>query len=133
MNEELWLREALLQGEPEPEALTFGELLEVVELGRERERRRLQNLALIAYRHAELTARALMGERLPPLSEVFPFWTEEELREARLAHYRGVMERHAAADRADRKEHANATGTDPARPGTCRAAAGDADPEAQGL
>ena len=99
MNEEAWLREARLRGEPEPEELTFGELREAVELSRERERRAMQNLSVVAYRQVCLIGRLLAGEALPPLTEAFPFWDEAEIREARLAHYRGVMERHAAADR----------------------------------
>ncbi len=89
------LREARLRGLREPEELTFGEVREELELMAERERRMLQSLSVIAYRHAVLTVRALAGERLPPLGEAFPFWSEEELRQAKLEHYRRVMERHA--------------------------------------
>ena len=77
----------------EPEELTFGELAWELELGAERERRFLQALALVAYRHAVLTARALAGQSLPPVGEAFPFWTEEELLAARTEHYRSMMER----------------------------------------
>lgn len=106
VNEAELLREARLRGIREPEELTFGEVREELELAAERERRMLQYLSVIAYRHAVLTARALAGERLPPLGEAFPFWSEEELRQAKLEHYRRVMERHAGRTG---KEKANGT------------------------
>ena len=93
MNEEELLREARIRSVAEPEKLTFGELAGELELGAERERRFLQALALVAYRHAVLTARALAGQSLPPVGEAFPFWTEEELLAARAEHYRSMMER----------------------------------------
>ena len=85
MNEEELLREARIRSVAEPEELTFGELAGELELGAERERRFLQALALVAYRHAVLTARALAGQSLPPVGEAFPFWTEEELRQYALS------------------------------------------------
>lgn len=106
MNETELLREARLKGIRSPEELTFGEVRAALELAEERERRILQALAVIAYRHAALTAQALAGERLPPLGEAFPFWSEEELRQARLEHYRQVMERHAGRGG---KEHQDGT------------------------
>lgn len=54
----------------------------------------------------DLLTQALAGERLPPLGEAFPFWSEEELRQARLEHYRQVMERHAGRGG---KEYENGT------------------------
>ena len=84
MTEEQLLREAKLYGAEDPEELTYGELAELLELGAERERRFLQGLALVAYRHAALTARALAGRELPAVGEAFPFWTEEELQAAKL-------------------------------------------------
>ena len=65
MTEEQLLREAKLYGAEDPEELTYGELAELLELGAERERRFLQGLALVAYRHAALTARALAGRERP--------------------------------------------------------------------
>lgn len=96
MDEETLLRQAKVFGEPAPEELTFGELAEALEIGAERERRILQLLSLVAYRHAVLTAQALAGQPLPAIGEAFPFWSEEELRQAKLEHYRRVMQRHAA-------------------------------------
>lgn len=105
MNEEKLLREAKLYGAEEPEELTYGELVETLELGAERERRFLQGLALVAYRHAALTARALAGRELPPVGEAFPFWTEEELREAKLERCRRMMERHARRQGREEDDH----------------------------
>lgn len=96
MTEEELLREARLYGAQDPEEMTYGELAEALELGAERERRFLQGLALVAYRHAALTARALAGRELPPVGEAFPFWTQEELQAAKLERCRRIMERHAA-------------------------------------
>lgn len=93
MTEKELLRQARVYGETQPEELTFGELMELLELAEERERRFLQQLSMVAYRHALLTARALAGKDLPPLGEAFPFWTQEELRQAKLEHCRRVMER----------------------------------------
>ena len=108
MNEEELLREARIRSVAEPEELTFGELAGELELGAERERRFLQALALVAYRHAVLTARALAGQSLPPVGEAFPFWTEEELLAARTEHYRSMMERLAGRWRG--KERNNGQG-----------------------
>ena len=95
MREEELLRQARLYGERMPEELTFGELAQVLELGAERERRFLQALSLVAYRHAALTARALAGRPLPPVGEAFPFWTQEELMEAKAEKCRQALERRA--------------------------------------
>jgi hypothetical protein len=98
-DEEELLRQAKILGEDAPEELTLGELAQVLEIGAERERRFLQALSLVAYRHAALTAQALAGQTLPAIGEAFPFWTEEELRQAKLEHYRRIMQRHAAQKR----------------------------------
>ena len=73
----------------------------------------MQALALVAYRHAVLTARALAGQSLPPVGEAFPFWTEEELLAARAEHYRSMMERLAGRWRG--KERDNGQGKDGCR------------------
>lgn len=99
MTEEELLREARLYGAEAPEEMTYGELAEALELGAERERRFLQGLALVAYRHAALTAQALAGRGLPPVGEAFPFWTQEELQAAKLERCRRMMERLAARRR----------------------------------
>lgn len=107
MTEAELLRQARVAGTQEPEALTFGELMEELELSGERERRFLQLLSLVAYRHAVLTARALAGQNLPALGEAFPFWSREELGQAKLEQCRRTMERLAA-----RKEERDGDHTD---------------------
>jgi hypothetical protein len=112
MTEEELLREARLYGAAEPEELTYGEVLQVLELGAERERRALQQLALIAYRHAALTAQALAGQRLPPLEEAFPFWSEEEIQRAKVARLRRRLERYAARSGGKEEEYGTHTKCD---------------------
>lgn len=93
MREDALLRQAKVLGETAPEELTYGELMEVLELADARERRVLQGLALVAYRHALLIHRILAGQTLPQLHEAFPFWEEETVRQAKLEHYRHLMQR----------------------------------------
>ena len=75
---------------------TWGELLGVVEADQERQRRLLQNQALIAWGQAAVLCRHLAGEKQLPIYEVFPFWTTDEVNEMRLNEYRRRMERMAA-------------------------------------
>ncbi|MCD8160173.1 MAG: hypothetical protein LUE61_03140 [Clostridiales bacterium] len=75
----------------------WGELVSAVEGMQERERLRCRGQALIALGQARLTAHALGGGQMPEVWEVFPFWSEEEIRAARIEKYRRRMERHAAA------------------------------------
>ena len=75
---------------------TWGELLGVVEAAQERQRRLLQNQALIAWGQAAVLCRHLAGEKQLPIYEVFPFWTTDEVNEMRLNEYRRRMERMAA-------------------------------------
>ena len=75
---------------------TWGELLGVVEADQERQRRLLQNQALIAWGQAAVLGRHLAGEKQLPIYEVFPFWTTDEVNEMRLNEYRRRMERMAA-------------------------------------
>ncbi|MCD8142012.1 MAG: hypothetical protein LUD83_01815 [Clostridiales bacterium] len=72
-------------------------MVSAVEGMQERERLRSQRQAIIALGQAQLTARAFGGGQLPEVWEVFPFWSEEEVRAARVEKYRRRMERHAAA------------------------------------
>lgn len=75
---------------------TQGELLCAVQGWRERERERCQRQAVIARTHAMLINCVLSGEHFPEVWEAFPYWTEEEIKAARVEEYRRVMERHAA-------------------------------------
>ncbi|MCD8341856.1 MAG: hypothetical protein LUC87_06845 [Clostridiales bacterium] len=74
----------------------WGELVSAVEGMQERERLQGQRQAVIALGQAQLTARAFGGGQMPEAWEVFPFWSEEEVRAARIEKYRRRMERHAA-------------------------------------
>ena len=66
------------------------------EADQERQRRLLQNQALIAWGQAAVLCRHLAGEKQLPIYEVFPFWTTDEVNEMRLNEYRRRMERMAA-------------------------------------
>lgn len=80
----------------EMEEMTCGEIVETILAWREARRREAQDLAVIAFQQAGLIARAVMEGKLPEIYEAFPFWNEEEVREMKVAHWRAVMERHAA-------------------------------------
>lgn len=80
----------------EMDDMTWGEILWVVEARREEQRRRAQEAAFIAYQQAGLIAQAALDGRLPDIYEVFPFWSEQEVRELRVEKYRAVMERYAS-------------------------------------
>ncbi len=91
-------REGLIAGLNlfELEDMTWGEVLSVIEADRERQRRQMKDLSVIAYTQAGLTAQALTGGKIPELYELFPFWTEEEVQEMKVEKIRRVMERYAA-------------------------------------
>lgn len=75
---------------------TVGEISDQVRGYRERRRREHQAESVIALQAACLTAHALCGGKIPEVYEIFPFWEEEEVKEAKLAKYRRIMERYAA-------------------------------------
>lgn len=79
----------------EMEEMTWGELIFVIEARQEGMRRRAQERSLIAYRQAGLIAQAVAEGHLPEIYDVFPFWSEEEIRGIKVERYRAVMERHA--------------------------------------
>lgn len=79
------------------EEMTWGEAALVITARQEGQRRQAQRLAIISWEQAGLTAQAALAGRLPEVYEVFPFWTEEELREIRLEKYRTIMERMAGS------------------------------------
>lgn len=59
----------------------WGELLGVVEAVQDRQRRLLQDQAIIAWGQAGLICYRLAGEKTPLLYEIFPFWSAEEVNE----------------------------------------------------
>ncbi|MCC8075926.1 MAG: hypothetical protein LIO95_08325 [Clostridiales bacterium] len=81
----------------EVEDLTWGEVAEAVRAHRERERRRAQRQAVIAWQQAGLIAQALTEGQLDEVYEVFPYWNEEEIRARKVEKYRQMMERHAGS------------------------------------
>lgn len=88
----------------ELEDWTWGELISWLEGLEQRQRQQLQALSVIAWRAARLTAGFLAGETPEPVYELFPFWTEEEQKSLRLAHYRSLMEGLAAGGEKKVKE-----------------------------
>ena len=76
VTEEELLREAKLYGAEAPEELTYGELAETLELGAGGNADFCRGLALVAYRHAALTARPWRAGSCPGGGGL-PFWTRE--------------------------------------------------------
>lgn len=76
----------------------WGELLAAVNGWYERQRQQAKQDAVIAMQQVGLIALALCGKHLPEVYEAFPFWSEEEVREAKLAKYRRIMEQYAARE-----------------------------------
>lgn len=66
---------------------------------RERQRRAHQAESVIAARAAYYGALSLSGngKPLPEVYDLFPFWTEEEVKECRIEKYRAILMRHAAS------------------------------------
>ncbi|MCD8146001.1 MAG: hypothetical protein LUD84_01780 [Clostridiales bacterium] len=93
------IQEGEIAGIPpwELENLTWGEAAGVVRACRERERRRAQRQAAIAWQQAGLIAQAMTEGRMDEVYEVFPYWNEEEIRQRKVEKYRQMMERHAGA------------------------------------
>lgn len=83
----------------EAEELTFGELKTRLQAVGDRERRRAQNAAVVAYHQMGLLAQVLAGVKSPELYEAFPLWDEADIRDMKVEKYRRVMERYAAAGR----------------------------------
>lgn len=75
---------------------TQGEIEAVIRANRARERRRDQNLSIIAHRHAILIAGLVTGHPATEVYNHFPFWTEEETTEMQVQKYKNIMQRHAA-------------------------------------
>ena len=76
---------------------TWGELLDVVEAYSERTRREAQTQAIIAFRQTWLHNNWLAGKNTDiDIMEVFPFWTEDEKKEAMIEKYKTIMYKPAA-------------------------------------
>lgn len=76
---------------------TWGELCAAIDGWQRRERQRNQANAVIAYRQAGLIA-SYFGDshKNQPVYDVFPFWTEEEKAQIRLAQAKANMQQWAA-------------------------------------
>lgn len=92
------LFEARIAGVGYFEALdyTWGELTDMIAIYNERERRIHQHESTIAYRQAQLIASWVWNGDDTAIYEAFPYWNEAETREAELAKWKAVMNRHAA-------------------------------------
>ncbi|MCD8007931.1 MAG: hypothetical protein LUF68_03175 [Clostridiales bacterium] len=93
------IQEGEIAGIPpwELEDLTWGEVAGAVRAQRERERRRAQQQAVIAWQQAGLIAQALTEGQLDEVYEIFSYWNEEEIRQWKVEKYRRMMERHTGA------------------------------------
>lgn len=83
----------------ELEDWTWGEVVTAVSAFQKGERQRYQALSVIAWQEAVLTAKALAGEKIEAVYELFPFWEEEEKDQLRLERLRQMMERLAGGER----------------------------------
>ena len=63
----------------------------------ERQRREGQFLASVASGGAVMVASQFDKNASPEIWEVFPFWTDEEVRELKVAKYRRIMDKYVAA------------------------------------
>lgn len=74
---------------------TWGELVEMIKVYNERERRKHQQEANIAFRQAELISMWVWkNDGDINVSDIFPYWNEEEKRQAELEKYKAIMYRH---------------------------------------
>lgn len=85
---------------------TFGEIVMHIRSHRERHRRDLQELSQLAYCQSHLTGLVFSGggKPLPPVYEVFPFWTKEETLELERKKYMDIMMQYAARGGGKRAE-----------------------------
>lgn len=76
---------------------TWGEIRDFVLVYNERERRKNQERSIIAFIHARLAAQMIFSDSKENLyvQNEFPFWTEDEQREMRIARLRQTIESHA--------------------------------------
>lgn len=94
------IHEGVIAGIPAFEIMdwTLAEIIEQVRAYNDRRRRECQQLARIAYGESGMIAVRFggKGQQIPEIWEVFPFWTDEEVREFRVEKYRRIMEKYAA-------------------------------------
>ena len=91
------IREGRIAGIPffDIYSYTQGEIQEFVEAKNEADRRDLKMQAVVASRHAMLVSANVAGADAGKIYEVFPFWTNEEINEFRLAEVYSFFQRNA--------------------------------------
>lgn len=93
------IQEGVIAGIPAIEVWdwTFGEIMAQVRANEERRRRGGQFFASVAAGEAVMVASQFSKGTNPEIWEVFPFWTDEEVRELKVAKYRRIMGQYVAA------------------------------------
>lgn len=81
------IKEGRIAGIPffEIYSYTTGEITEFVEAKNEENRRNYQYQSIIAAKHSMLVCSNFAGEKVGSIYENFPFWTDDEINEFRLA------------------------------------------------
>lgn len=74
---------------------TQGEIKEFVDAKNEADRRDLKNQAVVASKHAMLVSANVAGADVGKIYDVFPFWTEDEINEFRLAEVYSFFQRNS--------------------------------------
>ena len=76
---------------------TWGELVDMIRIYNERERRKHQHEANTAFRQAELISMWVWkNDGDINVSDIFPYWNEKEKRQAELEKYKAIMRRYVA-------------------------------------
>lgn len=95
------MQEGIIAGIPAIEVYdwTIGEVRAQVIASIERKRRENRDLAVIATGESIMIASRFGGKEstIPEIWDVFPFWSDDEIREAKLAKYKALMNKYVAA------------------------------------
>lgn len=78
---------------------TFGELLELIEVNREKERRKNKSASIVAYSQSYLICDLISNGGNLEVYKVFPFWTEEEVAKLELDKFQRTMKEQALKGR----------------------------------
>lgn len=70
--------------------MTVGEVQEWIAVEAEKHTRENKRMAVIAFRHALMTAEAIMADKNTKFAvyDEFPFWSDEEIKEAKIEEYK---------------------------------------------
>lgn len=75
---------------------TWGEINEYIQVIDERERRRNKNASIIAFSQINMLSEALSKDGSGKMIfELFPFWTDEEQKNAMVERYKQSLQKHA--------------------------------------